>query len=247
MVISATLYATYLRCPEQARARLAGRYPPESRESFRGMLAHRVFARHLEEGGLDNGDLDQVCREEIGKSLNPKMTALGMTPSRLRSVVAEVSDLYQRFKRFPVEGFAGAERQLHHEVAPGVELRGTVDAVFGEGESVRIVDWKTGGLGSAEPQLDFYGLLWHLIHGRPPMSVEAASVSSGERYTALPTVDSLAATAERVAAMAGELRSAFAAGTELQRTGGPWCRYCPLLDECGEGRAARLSIGSARA
>ncbi|HSF85024.1 MAG TPA: PD-(D/E)XK nuclease family protein [Acidimicrobiia bacterium] len=241
LVVSATVYTTYLKCPEQARARLAGTYPDESRESFRGMLAHRVFARHLAEGDVDGTGMVQVCREEIGRSLNPKLVALGLTPSKLESVVREVGDLFERFKRFPADGFQTAERLVEHEAAPGVTLRGRVDAVFvAEGDRIRIVDWKTGGLGAAEPQLDFYALLWTLDSGTPPATVEAASVTSGERYVAEPDPARLEQTAQAIGGLVAELRSAAAAGEELPRTAGPWCRYCPLLDSCEEGRAAVL-------
>jgi hypothetical protein len=38
--------------------------------------------------------------------------------------------------------------------------------------------------------------------------------------------------------MVTTVRAGWEAGTELARVGGPWCRYCPLLDDCSEGRAA---------
>jgi len=240
IVVSATTYTTYLKCPEQARARLAGTYPAETPASFRGILAHRLFARHLEHGPLPREQLDQACREEIGKSLNPKLVALRLKPSRLDGVVREVGDLYERFQRFPTEGFEAAEMSLQAEPVPGVTMRGVVDAVFVVREEVRIVDWKTGALGAAEPQLDFYGLLWELVHGVPPTAIEAASVATGERYAGEPTPARLEATAQRIAALVTAVRAAFASGEELERRGGPWCRFCPLLDECDEGRAAGL-------
>ncbi len=238
VVVSATLFTTFLKCPDQARGRLAGEYPRETPESFRGLLAHRVFARHLTTGPITREQFTQSCREEIGKSLNPKLVSLGLKPSRLENVVAEVGDLYERFKRFPTEGFQGAEIQIEVEPQPGVILKGVVDAVFDDGGGVRIVDWKTGRLGTAERQLDFYALLWVLARGEPPNHVEAASVATGERYEAVPTKDRLTTTAAEVAAAAAELRSGLAGAGELERRGGPWCRYCPLLDGCAEGRSA---------
>lgn len=238
VLISATTYTASLDCPDQARGRLLGEYGPESRASFRGLLAHRMFARHLTEGPVPSERFTQSCREEIGKSLNPSLASLGLTPSRLSAVVREVGDLYDRFKRFPTDGFRGAEIQLQVEPQPGVRLRGVVDAVFQDGGGVRIVDWKTGRLGSAEPQLDFYALMWTLDRGEPPRHVEAASVASGERYEAAPTLESLQETAAKVAAFAGSVREALRSATELPRVGGPWCRYCPMLEGCSEGAAA---------
>jgi RecB family exonuclease len=239
VVVSATLHTTYLRCPEQALGRLRGEYPAESRASFRGGLAHRVFARHLSEGAIEAGDLAQVCREEIGRSMNPKISALGVKPSELGALIMEVGELYERFKRISAEGFNAAEVFLESEPAEGVTLRGSVDAVFDDPEvGVRLVDWKTGSVVGAENQLAFYSFLWALEKGELPGAVEAVSVATGERYTAVPTLSGSEATAAAVADQISRLREAFAAGGELRRTGGPLCRYCPLLEGCAEGATA---------
>ena len=145
IVLSASTFVAYERCPEQAAGRMRGVFGPESRSSFTGGLAHRVFARHLAGGEIPSGDFTAVCREEIGGSMNPKMAALGMKPSQLKGVIEEVRSLYERFKTLGTEGFAGAEVALESQPAPDVTLRGIVDAVFDEGSSgVRLVDWKTG-------------------------------------------------------------------------------------------------------
>lgn len=54
-----------------------GVYPDESRQSFRGGLAHRVLARHLTRGPIPPDRLEQACREEIGAAMNPKLANLG--------------------------------------------------------------------------------------------------------------------------------------------------------------------------
>ena len=123
IVVSATLYMTYTRCPDQALGRVHGVYPEESKVSFRGGLAHRVFARHLEQGPIGAHNMEQVCREEIGSGLNPKLGALGLRPSQLSAVIREVGDLYQRFKELSMEGFRSAEVFLEVEPVSGVTLR----------------------------------------------------------------------------------------------------------------------------
>ncbi len=239
VAVSATLYTTYLQCPEQALGRLRGRYPAESRASFRGGLAHRVFARHLEEGPIAEAGIEQVCREEIGRSLNPKIAALGLKPSELKGVIREVGDLYERFKRLSADGFQAAEVFLEIEPAKGVILRGSIDAVFEDGDKgLRLIDWKTGAIGAAEDQLAFYAMLWAMAHGELPGAVEAVSIATGERFTAVPTREQAEATARRVASLISAVRVALAAGDDLERSGGAWCRYCPLLADCDEGTAA---------
>ncbi len=239
LTVSATLFVTYSKCPDQALGRMRGFYPPESRASFRGGLAHRVFARHLVGGEIGAGDFDKVCKEEIGSSMNPKLGSLGLKPSQLDGVIREVGDLYQRFKTISTEGFRSSEVLLDVEPVEDLTLRGSVDAIFDDSRGVRLVDWKTGGLYEVEQQLGFYALLWVLDRDELPGRVEAVSVSSGERVSATPSVETVMATATATAALVTELRAAFDTGRErLARLAGPWCRYCALLDGCDEGRAA---------
>jgi hypothetical protein len=80
--------------------------------------------------------------------------------------------------------------------------------------------------------------LWALERGDLPGRVEAVSLSSGERVDEVPTRAGVQATAAEAARVVNLLRRAFASGGHLERVAGPWCRWCPLLDECEEGRAA---------
>ena len=239
IVVSASTFVTFERCPDQAAGRMRGIYGPESRASFIGGLAHRVFARHLNEGPIPDQEFAATCRREIGESMNPKLTALGLKPSELGRVIEEVGGLYERFRTLSAEGFAGAEVRLQVEPPGEVTLRGSIDAVFDEGlGGMRLVDWKTGSLGDAGIQLDFYAMLWALERGELPGRVEAVSVGTGERTEAVPSRSGVEATAARVAAAIDALRRGWDSGESLQRRAGPWCRWCPLLDDCSEGRAA---------
>jgi len=239
LVVSATMFTTYRRCPDQALARLYGQYPQDTRGSFKGNLAHRVFARHLLVGEIEPAGFDLACKEEIGQGMNMKVGSVGLKPSTLSAVIAEVGELYDRFKRISHEGFVDAEVFVEVDVAPGVLMRGSVDAVFGDDRAgMRLIDWKTGALGRAHDQLAFYALLWVLAHGVLPAKVEAVSVSTGERYAEAPGPSEVQDVADTVAIMVGELRRAFAGQTRLERVAGGWCRWCPILSECDEGRSA---------
>ncbi len=235
--VSATLFVTYRRCPAEALARLDGHYPAETADAFVGVLAHRVFRRHLEDGPIEETELEEVCRQEIGSGLNEKMVALGIRrPSELAPVIARVGDLYRRFRTLGVEGFEGAEVRLLHEPSAGVELVGIVDAAFRLGELV-LVDWKTRGLGDPAAQLGFYALLWALERGEIPDRVEAVSVETGEREEITVEEGRLADLAVEVSAMISRLREARAAGRPLDPRAGPWCRYCPVRVGCPEGNS----------
>lgn len=240
--VSATLFVTYRRCPQQALARLQGVYPAPSVASFKGALAHRLIARHLTEGPIDASDLPLVCRMETGANLNGQMAAIGLKPSEFGAVVSEVSDVYTRFRSHPLadEGPVEAEVSFADEVSDGITLKGRIDAVYGSGGGARIVDWKTGAnLGDdVDTQLAFYALAWKYRTGSVPQATEAISLATGERLSVATSVASVEAVERDVAAMVTCLRSAMAADTELERVAGPYCRWCPLLDDCSEGAAA---------
>jgi hypothetical protein len=238
LVLSASTFVAFERCPEQAAGRMRGVYGPESRASFVGGLAHRIFARHLTSGPIEPEGLTAACREEIGGGMNPKLAALGLKPSQLGTVIEEVAGLYDRFKTLKAEGFAGAEVALEVEPSDGLTLRGSVDAVFDEGAGgVRLVDWKTGNLGDTDAQLSFYALLWALERDEIPARIEAVSVKTGERTETVPARSDIDETARRAADAVDALRASWRDGNDLERVGGPWCRWCPLLDECPEGRS----------
>lgn len=236
--VSASTYVAFRRCPASALARLDGRFPAESLSSFTGALAHRIFARHLERGPIADDDMGRACQEEIGSALNPKLGALGLKPSGLRQVIARVGELYERFRRLPTEGFRSAEVLVEYEPAAGVTLVGMLDAVFEGPGAPRLADWKTGGLGDPLDQLQFYALVWLLSRGELPSGIEAVSVASGERMEAVPSTGELQLVADRVSAMVSTIRRVWDGEATSPRCGGPWCRWCPLLSECSEGRAA---------
>jgi CRISPR/Cas system-associated exonuclease Cas4 (RecB family) len=237
--VSATLYVTYLKCPQQALARLQGVYPVPSVAAFRGSLAHRIFARHLVDGPIAAEDFSLTCRQEAGTHFGGMMASLAMKPSEFRGMTDEIEQLYDRFKQVPTDGFEGAEVQVESEPVPGITLRGRVDAVFGDDDGTRIVDWKTGSyLDDSEPQLDFYAMAWRAANGSLPVAMEAVSLRTGEKRVSVPTEEGVARTEESVAAMIGELRSAIHDRSELTRSAGPYCRWCPLLDDCAEGTGA---------
>lgn len=242
--ISATLFTTYLRCPQQALARLQGVYPVPSRASFKGALAHRIFARHLTVAPIEPDEFVQICRQETGANLNQQLAAVGLKPSQFDAVVSEVSELYERFRGVPTEGFSGAEVSFEFAAAD-FDVRGRIDAVYRDEEGIRIVDWKTGkDLGeSVAAQLDFYAWAWSLAHGGQPATTEAYSLVTGERIERRHDPSDLARTAAAVEEMAAVLAAAMAEGRELARTAGPHCRWCPLLDDCDEGAAAASVLG----
>lgn len=242
--VSASTYVTYKKCPGQAGARLQGIYGPDSRPAFLGSLAHRIFSRHLTSGPIPSENFVQACREEIGGStLNNKLAGLEMRPSALAAIIEEVRGLYERFTNLPTEGFEGSEYSIETSPAQGVDLVGTVDAVYREDlGGHRLVDWKTGELGEPEDQLMFYALLWLLNSEELPAYVEAVSVRTGERYHTVPSSADMQQVANDLGEMINRIRSAWASGEDLERRGGPWCHFCPILEDCDEGKSAEALL-----
>ena len=238
--LSASTYMAWKKCPDSANARLQGIYGPDTRPAFLGILAHRIFSRHLTGGPITNDEFVQACREEIGGSnLNHKLAGLEMKPSTLAGVIEEVRSLYDRFTRLPTEGFEGSEVDIKHQTESGIELVGTVDAVYREDlGGHRLVDWKTGELGEPEDQLMFYAMLWALGHKDIPAYVEAVSVRTGERYRSVPSTTDVERVADEVAELVSQIRTAWNARELLPKRGGPWCRFCPILSDCPEGKSA---------
>ena len=243
--LSASTYVAWKKCPDSANARLQGIYGPDSRPAFVGSLAHRIFARHLTAGPIAGEEFVQACREEIGGSnLNHKLAGLELKPSILAGVIEEVRGLYERFTRLPGEGFEGSEVTMDYENHDGVQLVGTIDAVYKEAlGGHRLVDWKTGEIGEAEDQLLFYSLLWALEREEIPAQVEAVSVKTGERYHMVPSTDDVIRVAGEVAQLVDEMRHAWSEEAALARSAGPWCRFCPILGDCAEGRATEALLG----
>lgn len=239
LTISASSFVAYQQCPAMAAARFRGVYGPDSAAAFRGGLAHAVFARHLTQGPIADEAFDVTCKQLIGSSsLNHKVAALRLKPSQVTSAIEETQELYGRFKKLPETGFLGAEQLIEVTAPDDVRLVGRIDAIFGVDEDVRLIDWKTGNLGDPDAQLRFYSLLWVLDRQRLASSVEAYSVRTGETHQSVPTIDEVRSTLAEVVAMIEALRSGWESEMQFAVTAGPWCRYCPLLSTCDEGRAA---------
>lgn len=215
-------------------------YGRPSRASFKGALAHRIIARHIEHGAIAEDDFALACRQETGANLNGQLAEVGLRPSEFGAVVDEVAELYDRFAALPLDGLEGSEVSFADPGGEGITLKGRIDAVFEGARGARIVDWKTGPhLGDdVVAQLGFYALAWAKRNGEPPATTEAMSLATGEKVIREPTVEDIALIEHDVASMIAVLRGGMAEGRELERTAGPHCRWCPLLDTCSEGSVA---------
>ena len=230
--LSATAYMAFHQCPEQALGRFRGNYPPDSRASFKGGLTHELIAQDLRTGPIEDPQLAArmiLASDRFRHKIGPSGLA---KPSLLYPAIDESVDLYRKFTLMPQEGFEDSEVQLEHEPSAGVTLIGKIDAVF-SGPVLR--DWKTGPLVEPLPQLFFYALLWAFIRGVIPR-VEAVSLQTGEALGSTPTHTDLDGIAVELGEMVALVRNP---PEHAERVAGPWCRFCPMLETCPEGQAAR--------
>lgn len=241
--VSATSYVAFLKCPAQAQARYDEKaYPAETQDSFRGALVHRLIARHMRLGPIE--DVEGAARAEIGEALNEKMVTLGINrPSLLAPLIAEANDLYRRFAKFPTDGFEEAETTVDHQLVDDVFLVGKIDGVFVEGQSKVLRDWKTGPLGKPFEQLLFYALVWLLARGELA-KVEAISLQTGERASREPSIPDLQKVADRLGNMVSTIRTVWEEESAPVKIAGPWCEYCPISLGCEEGQQALILLGS---
>lgn len=175
------------------------------------------------------------------------MVGLSIKPSELAGVIEEVRGLYERFTRFPGEGFEGSEETLDHETGDGVRLVGKIDAIFRDDiGGHRLVDWKTGDLGDAEDQLFFYALLWAIVREEMPASVEAISVKTGDIYKTKPSTDDVETVAGEVSRLVSDVRRAWAEGTGLERHGAPGAAIARFSKDAKRDKLRRRCSGEQR-
>lgn len=239
--VSATLYTTWLTCPAQARARLDGHYPPPTIHTFRGELAHIIFARHIATGPIPADRFVRTCKEAIGSThLNYRLRDLALRPTQVRAEIDKVGLLYDRFTTLPLHrlGYRSVETPVNTHLDDTTVLTGRIDAVTSEGT---IVDWKTGELGMAADQLRFY-LAARVLAGQHADSMTptgmAVSITTGEVIHTSLTATETARFGEHLGAMLADLRNPPSTPTP-----GPHCRYCPISQTCPEGARTLPLIG----
>lgn len=231
--ISATLLGTFLKCGRQAMGRARDKkYPEQTVNSFRGLLAHRLIARAIDGEGVD--DFWKATREEVGRALNREMNRSGVSYRMLRAIADEVQPWVERTARLDHSGLIGTEIYAQWDAPDdAVSWTGRIDAVYAVDGGVKIRDWKTGSVSFSEPQLRFYGLLWSVTHQEAPVAIEAVSVATGE----ILAVD--AARIDEAMRDVVELEEFMedwwdAPIDEVPASPGPWCSWCPLREGCEE-------------
>lgn len=124
-----------------------------------------------------------------------------------------------------------------------VTLQGKVDLQLGQPEGTMagkvLVDFKTGRLSPMHLEdLRFYALIETLRTGTPPRRVASYYLDQGRFVPEDVTVPRLESTVARVVAGVAKMVALDRGDREPVKITGPACRWCPLLDDCTEGRTA---------
>jgi len=236
--ISASSFVKYRQCPQKGLAHHRGIYGDQSRAGWIGQLVHRLIARDLRDGGLEN--IEQAAREEIGSThLNYDQNMSVGKPSDIRRAIAEALESFNDFRQLPRPSLDHVEVSITVDAGSEVTLKGIIDGVESVPEGIRLIDWKSGPVRpEAEIQLRFYALLWLLGKGQMPVVAEAVSIRTGERAGYEVGIESLQDLVGDIDELVTSVRHALADGSDLVLQSGPWCRHCPILDDCDEGQTA---------
>lgn len=108
----------------------------------------------------------------------------------------QIAKLIERFERSEFAGLRPIAIEEPVEVVlAGLPIRGVIDAVFPDGDGVRIVDWKTGRRPGSEQlatravQLELYRHAWAEITGRDRSEIAASFYFLGEEDSSRRRVD----------------------------------------------------------
>jgi hypothetical protein len=134
------------------------------------------------------------------------------------------------------------ESRLRVDLAGGrIILRGQADLVLGRAEGTTagkvIIDLKSGGFSPSHlDDLRFYALLETMRIGIPPRLVASYYLDSGRPHPETVSESVLEAAVARTVDGADRLVALqHDAKAPIKRTGAA-CRWCPVLDDCAEGR-----------
>ncbi|MDO5724044.1 MAG: ATP-dependent DNA helicase [Flaviflexus sp.] len=132
----------------------------------------------------------------------------------------QIATLIERFEHSEFAGLRPIAIEEPVEVVlAGLPIRGVIDAVFADGDGVRIVDWKTGRRPGKEQleiravQLELYRHAWARLTGRDPATIGASFYFLGEDDPTRRRVD-IAAGGKDLAALVNALGVTSAASAD---------------------------------
>lgn len=189
----------------------------------------------------DAGHLDH---EELAELADPEHEFAHLLGAGARSEVKVAYDVIARTGRIIGEG-GGRD----YGVLGPFEIAGSIDALWVEGDTVVVLDWKTG-YADVDPASRNWQLWGYALAACAALGKRQARVMVV--YTKTARVDSyeidafeLADFAARVAALHArvpELRAAKLRGEQLDTREGSWCKHCPSKHVCPSKNALLVQV-----
>lgn len=221
--------------------------------SARGIVAHKAIELSI---NLD-GQLDplELIDEALGRLEHSDQRGEQWVAEWLRScpeveraeVRAEANDRLVKFldcwPPLNPRWRPAPESKLYADLCDGrVVLAGKVDLALGRAEGLRagkvLVDLKTGRAYPAHREdLRFYALVETLRLGVPPRKLATHYLDAGRLEPEEVTVDVLLAAVERTIDGVRAMVALTDPDRALVKKPGPPCGWCPIADDCDEGRA----------
>jgi hypothetical protein len=160
--------------------------------------------------------------------------------AEIRSLaVNHVSRFFDCFPPLKAAWIPRTESRIAAEFAGGrIRLSGKVDLTLGRAGDKVIIDLKTGWPSPMHREdLRFYALLDTITLGVAPRKVASYYLDEAVAHAEDVSEGSLVAAARRTAAGVMRLIELHHENAEPVRRAGPTCRWCPLANDCGPGRA----------
>lgn len=214
----------------------------------KGQVAHRAIQLTLSWRGEPNPTdlVDEAMARLADEERGIGAWIAGLSP-------ADDADLrgqsVERVTKF-VESFPPLDKRSHPMTESAVRwpndgpivLQGKVDLVMGRPVGVEsrkvIVDLKTGRPSTRHRQdLGFYALLETLVRGVPPRKVATFYLDAAEAQVEDVSERLLRTAIRRTLDAINALVELEAEGRAPLRRAGVTCRWCPLADDCADGRA----------
>jgi hypothetical protein len=220
-----------------------------SAATARGSVAHKAIELGVSwKGDPVPGDLVDEAIARLGQdrsSLADWLRTCGdTTRAELRTTaVGHVSSFFECFPPLAAKWRPVLEGSLRVELFGGrIVLSGRPDLTLGTARGTTagkvVVDFKTGRFSPHHrDDLRYYALLDTIRLGTPPRLLATHYLDAARTHTEAVTVDLLGAALART--IDGIERMAALEGAEAGATKrtGPACRWCPVLDDCDEGRS----------
>ncbi len=210
----------------------------------RGSVAHRAIelSIHWRGEAVPLELVDEAMARMVDETRGPGAWLATLREADRAQLRSEVGDLVTKFMEcFPPLKPVWrpvSEGGVYHDLLGGaLTLQGKPDLTLGQAPDKVIIDFKTGRPALAHrDDLRFYALVETLARKVPPRLTGTLYLDAARVETEPVSSGGLWAAARRMVDAVTKIVEVERQGRAAARSAGPMCRWCPLMDECDEGR-----------